>query len=162
MAEKRIIRFTLNGEERQFLCLPDERLLGLLRRSGFKGVKKGCEDGSCGCCTVIMDGRAVYSCILHAFQAEGRDVRTVESVGDFDRPHPFQKALAEEGAVQCGFCTPGMVMSAKALLDKDPHPSESKLKEHMDGVLCRCTGYVKIEEALRRVSSPEGGKGDGR
>lgn len=159
MAEPRKISFTLNGEKRDFTVLPDEKLLHLLRRSGCKGVKFGCGEGSCGTCTVIIDGRAEYSCILYAFQADGRDVRTIEGVGDFDKPHPFQEALVESSGVQCGYCTPGMVLSAKALLDQDPHPCEAKAREHMDGVLCRCTGYEKIWTAFRKVS---GGGSDGR
>ena len=161
MPEQKTVSFTLNGEKRTFDARPDEKLLDLLRRQGYKGVKFGCGEGACGVCTVIMDGRAVLSCLLFAFQAEGRDVRTIEGVGDFDSPHPFQKALVAEGAVQCGYCTPAMVLSAKALLDKDPHPDEAKTKEYMDGVLCRCTGYEKIWGALRKVSARQGGQ-DGR
>ena len=126
------------------------------------GTKRGCSEGVCGSCTVILDGRAVYSCILPAFQVQGRSIETIEGVGDFDSPHPFQKALAEKGAVQCGYCTPGMVMSAKALLDADSRPSKAKAKEYMDGVLCRCTGYEKIWEALKKVANLDGGNGDGR
>ncbi|MBN1269262.1 MAG: (2Fe-2S)-binding protein [Kiritimatiellae bacterium] len=151
MSTKKRIAFTLNGEKREFEIDPDEKLLRLLRRAGCTGVKFGCGEGVCGACTVIMDGRAVYSCLLYAFQADGRDVWTIEGVGDFDNPHPFQKALVEEGAVQCGYCMPGMVMSAKALLDRTPGPSEAEMKEKMDGNMCRCTGYEKIQAALKKV-----------
>ena len=161
MSAKKRITFTLNGERREFDIDPDEKLLWLLRRSGCTGVKFGCGEGVCGACTVIMDGRAVYSCLLYAFQAEGREVWTIEGVGDFDRPHPFQKALVEEGAVQCGYCMPGMVMSAKALLDKTPGPTDAELKEKMDGNLCRCTGYEKIHAALKKVVAG-GAKGGAR
>jgi len=158
MAEKKTVNFTLNGRKRQFQCRPNESLLELLRRAGFKGVKRGCSEGTCGVCTVIMDGRAVYSCILRAFQAEGRKLQTIENLGDFDKPHAFQQALVDEGAVQCGFCTPGMVMSAEAMLKKDPKPGPEKTKIYMDGVLCRCTGYEKIWGAIRKVVDAKGGK----
>ena len=152
MSTEKQISFTINGEARSFTVAPDERLLDLLRRAGYAGVKHGCGEGSCGCCTVILDGRAVYSCLLYAFQAHGREVWTVEGLGDFDRPHPFQEALVTEGAVQCGFCTPGIVASAQALLDQNPRPSDEEIREHLDGNLCRCTGYEKIWAAWRRVA----------
>ena len=162
MTGTRRIAFNLNGEKKEFTVSPDEKLLALLRRSGYKGVKSGCGEGACGVCTVIVDGRAVLACLLHAFQADGREVQTIEGAGDFDAPHPFQKALVEENAIQCGYCTQGMVMSAKALLDKHPRPSEERAKEYMDGVFCRCTGYEKIWSALRKVSgAPAGGQPHG-
>lgn len=151
MSETKQIAFTLNGEKKEFTIAPDERLVKLLRRSGYVGTKEGCNEGTCGACTVIVDGRAVYSCITPAFMAHGRDVRTIEGVGSFDQPHPIQQALVEEGAVQCGYCTPGIVMSAKALLEENPRPSDDDIRVHMDGNLCRCTGYEKIWQALRRV-----------
>lgn len=143
------IRFTLNGQEREFAIAPGERLVKLLRRSGFVGTKEGCDEGTCGACTVIVDGRAVMSCLLPAFLVHGRTVQTIEGVGDFDKPHPIQQALVEAGAVQCGYCTPGMVMAAKALFDACPNPSDDDIRVHMDGNLCRCTGYEKIWAALR-------------
>ncbi|NCC51391.1 MAG: (2Fe-2S)-binding protein [Spartobacteria bacterium] len=151
MSEKKEISFWINGKKRSFDVSADEKLIDLLRREGFKSVKFGCGEATCGSCTVIMDGRAILSCVLYAFQADGRDVWTVEGVGDFDRPHPFQTALAEEGAVQCGFCIPGMVMSAKAMFDTIPVPNDEVMKEMMDGNLCRCTGYEKIWTALYKV-----------
>jgi len=150
MNEKKI-NLTINGEAKILAVDPDESLAAVLRREGFKGVKIGCDEGVCGACTVILDGRTVNSCHVYAFQAAGRRVETIESLGTFDRPHPLQRALADEGAVQCGFCTPGMILSAKALLEENPKPDESTLKEHLDGNLCRCTGYEKIQAALRRV-----------
>ena len=153
MSEEKKISFTLNGEKQTFLIQPNEKLSTLLRRSSYKGLKIGCEEGSCGACTVLWDGQAVCSCILYAFQAEGRRVETIEALGDFDNPHPIQTALVEEGAVQCGYCTPGFILAAKALLDEDPDPSEEKMMEYLDGNLCRCTGYEKIWTALRRVVS---------
>lgn len=145
------ISFTLNGVKKEFAIAPDERLVKLLRRSGYTGTKEGCDEGTCGACTVIVDGRAVFSCIMPAFLVHGRTVETIEGVGDFDRPHPIQQALADAGAVQCGYCTPGLVMSAKALLDQKPDATDEDLRTHMDGNLCRCTGYEKIWVALRSV-----------
>ena len=149
--DKKRICITINGQQKEFDVDADEKLLDLLRDHGYTGAKRGCGEGTCGSCTVIMDGRAVYACILYAFQAHNRDIQTIEGVGDFEQPHPFQQALVDEGAVQCGFCIPGMVLSAKALLDMDVSPDEETMKTYMDGNLCRCTGYEKIEAALRKV-----------
>lgn len=151
------ISLTINGEQRTLSIDPDDTLASVLRREGFKGVKVGCNEGVCGACTVIMDGRTLNSCHVFAFQAAGRAIQTIEALGTFDKPHRLQQALADEGAVQCGFCTPGMILSAKALLDKNPKPDEAELKEHLDGNLCRCTGYEKIQSALRKVIGAEGG-----
>jgi len=149
---------TLNGEQKTFETTADEKLLDLLRRSGYTGTKAGCHEGACGACTVILDGRAVYACLLYAFQADGREVQTIEGAGSFGEPHPVQQALVEEGAVQCGFCTPGMVLSAKALLDETPRPDSETIREHMDGNLCRCTGYEKIRVAVEKVAASAGSK----
>lgn len=151
------ISLTLNGAPHEVDIDPDESLAALLRRLGFTGVKIGCQEGVCGACTVILDGRAVNACHVYAFQAAARTVETIEALGTFDQPHRLQRALADEGAVQCGFCMPGMILSAKALLDTCPHPDEATLKEHLDGNLCRCTGYEKIQSALRKVIEAEGG-----
>jgi carbon-monoxide dehydrogenase small subunit len=159
MSGKQKIKFTLNGTPKEFLVDADEKLLAVLRREGMKGVKHGCGEATCGACTVLLDGKAVYACILYAFQADGREVVTIEGVGDFDNPHPFQTALVEEGAVQCGFCIPGMILSAKALLDANPNPSDEEIKTHMDGNLCRCTGYEKIETALHKVIAASSRRG---
>ncbi|MFH0878826.1 MAG: (2Fe-2S)-binding protein [Lentisphaerota bacterium] len=160
MSHKQRIGFILNGQPREFKVSPDEKLLDLLRREGFLGPKRGCGEATCGACTVLLDNKAVYGCILYAFQADGHEVETIEGVGDFDNPHPFQKALVEEGAVQCGFCIPGIILAAKALMDEIPKPTEQDIKLHMDGNLCRCTGYEKIESALRKViaQGSRGGK----
>ena len=152
MSAQKQISFTINGERKTFAISPDEKLVKLLRRAGYAGVKEGCDEGTCGACTVIMDGRTVFSCILPAFMADGRTIQSIESAGTFEKPHPFQQALVEEGAVQCGYCIPGMVMSAKALLDEIPQPTDDDIRVHMDGNLCRCTGYEKIWSALRRVA----------
>ena len=152
MSAQKQISFTINGEKKTFTISPDEKLVKLLRRAGYAGVKEGCDEGTCGACTIIMDGRAVFSCILPAFMADGRTIQSIESAGTFEKPHPFQQALVEEGAVQCGYCIPGMVMSAKALLEEIPQPTDDDIRTHMDGNLCRCTGYEKIWSALRRIT----------
>ncbi len=148
------ITFNINGIKREFvLDSADEKLLDLLRRHGYKGAKWGCGDGSCGACTVIMNGKTVTSCITYAFLADGKDVWTIEGLGTLDSPHPIQEALVNEGAVQCGFCIPGIVLSAKAMLDENPTPDDDTIKEYLDGNLCRCTGYEKIYTALQKVVS---------
>ena len=146
-----VVSFTLNGERHTFITEPNEKLLALLRREGYKGTKYGCGQGTCGACTVLLDGRAVYSCLLFAMQAEGRDVRTIESVGTHEKPSEFQQELIDGAAVQCGFCIPGMIMSAEALMKTETHFDDDVVREYMDGNLCRCTGYEKIWAALRRV-----------
>jgi aerobic carbon-monoxide dehydrogenase small subunit len=151
VSETREISFRLNGKIMTFRIRPGEKLAKLLRRSGFTGTKEGCDEGTCGACTVIMDGRAIMSCITLAFQAHGRDVWTIEGVGSFEKPHPIQRALIDEGAVQCGYCTPGMIMAAKALFDVNPKPSDEEIRDYTDGTLCRCTGYEKIWSALKKV-----------
>lgn len=151
MNVEKAIRIQLNGEPREFNVTAGESLLDLLRRNGLTGTKRGCEDGACGSCTVILDGAAVNACITFAFQAHDRQVWTIESVGEFDDPSPFQKAMVEAAAVQCGFCIPGIVMSVKALLDEIPNPTHRQVVENLDGNYCRCTGYEKIEDALHRT-----------
>ncbi len=145
------VSFTLNGEQKTFPTRPDEKLLDLLRRNGYRGTKFGCGQGTCGACTVLMDGRAVYACLLYAMQAEGRSIRTIESAGTFEKPSEFQQELIDGGAVQCGYCIPGMVMSATALMENETSYDDETVREYMDGNLCRCTGYEKIWNALRRV-----------
>ena len=150
---KKKISFTLNGAHKEFEVDPNERLLALLRRNGYKGTKYGCLEGVCGTCTVIMDGKAVDSCLVFAFQAQGREIVTIEGLGGGNEPHEIQKALIDEGAVQCGYCTPGMVLSAKAMFDENPSPDDKTVKTQMDGNLCRCTGYEKIWSAMRKISA---------
>lgn len=151
MAMDKTVRFTLNGEAKEFRTDPGEKLLDLLRREGYRGTKFGCGQGTCGACTVLLDGRAVYACLLFSMQAEGREVRTIEGAGTFEKPSEFQQELIDGGAVQCGYCIPGMVMSATALMEAESHYDDETVKEYMDGNLCRCTGYEKIWAALRRV-----------
>lgn len=144
------VTLTLNHERRSFEAEPQETLLHLLReKARLTGVKCGCELGECGACTVIYNGRAVNSCCVLAEQADGSDVVTIEGIGTADEPHPLQQAFMDAGAIQCGFCTPGMILSAKALLDRVPHPDEETIREALSGNLCRCTGYSKIIEAVQ-------------
>ena len=131
----------------------NEKLSDLLRRLGCLGVKMGCNEGMCGSCTVILNGRSVNSCLVYAVQAGGGQVQTIESIGSLDQPHPIQSALVDEGAVQCGFCMPGLILSAKEVFDRNPAPTDEELAVHLDGHLCRCTGYEKIQSALRRVAA---------
>jgi putative selenate reductase molybdopterin-binding subunit len=141
----------INGDARCFTIQVGETLLEVLRRNGYLGVKHGCEDGSCGMCAVILDGKVVNSCILLAAQADGQSITTIEGLGTRERLHLLQAAFVETGAIQCGYCTPAMILSAKALLDKNPRPTEAEVREALSGVLCRCTGYVKPVEAVLRV-----------
>jgi len=147
--DKMILEFRLNGEEVEILVSPDEILLDVLRdRFNFTGTKKGCGKGECGACTVIINGNAVNSCMLPAMKAMGKDVQTIEGIGTPENLHPLQQTFIEEGAIQCGFCTPGMIMSSKALLDNNQSPTREEIKEAISGNICRCTGYVKIEQAV--------------
>lgn len=126
----------------------EKTLLDFLRENNFMEVKKGCDNGDCGACTVIMDGLATLSCSTAALQANGRHVYTVKSLGNWEKMHPLQEAFVKHEAVQCGFCTPGFLMTAKALLDTNPHPSREEIRDAISGNLCRCTGYVKIVDAI--------------
>ncbi len=147
------IKFVVNKKPYILNVDPSERLLDVLRnRLGFMGTKEGCGEGECGACTVIIDGKTVNSCLLLAAQTDGCEITTIEGVGNRRSPHPVQKAFVEVGAVQCGFCTPGMVLSAKNLLDKNAHPSDEEIGIAMSGNLCRCTGYDKILRAVKRVA----------
>jgi len=142
------LHLTLNGVAKQLAIAPGDLLLDVLRREGYFGVKRGCEQGECGSCTVLLDGRPVNSCLMFAAQAEGCAVQTVEGVAHNGNLDAIQTAFLDLGAVQCGFCTPGMILSAKALLDGNPNPSEDQVREAMAGHLCRCTGYRKPVEAV--------------
>ena len=142
------IRVTINGEPVLWQVKPGERVLDILRREGFASVKHGCGEGDCGSCTILVDGETMRACLLLAGQMEGREITTVDALGTPEKPHPIQKAFVECGAVQCGFCTPGMILSAYALIKRIPDPTEEEVREALDGNLCRCTGYVKIVEAV--------------
>ncbi len=143
------VSFILNGERKDVEVSPEMTLLELLREVlGLTGTKEGCGEGECGACTVLLDGRPVYSCLLLAAQVDGREVETIEGVGTEEEPHPLQRAFVKKGAVQCGFCTPGMIMTAKALLEENPKATRSEIREAIVGNLCRCTGYWQIIEAI--------------
>jgi carbon-monoxide dehydrogenase small subunit len=144
------IKFVLNGELTHVEISPDETLIDVLRnRLKITGVKKGCGEGECGSCTVLLNGQPVDSCLMPAVKAANKEVLTIEGLAKGEDLHPIQKAFLEAGAVQCGFCTPGMVLSAKALLDQCPNPSEEMIREALSGNICRCTGYIQIQEAVK-------------
>ena len=151
---KKEIAFTLNNEQVTIEVDPQWTLLYLLREVlEMTGTKEGCGYGECGACTVIIDGQAVNSCLFPVMEVEGKSVTTIEGIASKDGSmHPLQTAFVNEGAVQCGFCTPGMIMSAKALLDAKEKPTEDEIKEAVEGNLCRCTGYVKIIDAIKSVT----------
>jgi len=148
------IELTVNGQRYEVEVSEDMRLIDLLRdKLGLTGTKEGCSEGECGACTVIMNGEIVASCLVLAFQAEGSEITTIEGLKAADGSlHPIQKAFLDQGAVQCGFCTPGMVLAAKWLLDRNPHPSREEIREALSGNLCRCTGYNKIVDAVQRAA----------
>jgi carbon-monoxide dehydrogenase small subunit len=146
------VRIKVNGIWREVETPSDRILLDLLREDlGLTGTKKGCEAGECGACTVIMNGQAVLSCLIPAFKADGTEILTIEGLAREGDLHPLQKAFWEEGAVQCGYCTPGMLLSAKAFLDENPEPKVEEIKKAISGNLCRCTGYAKIISAIRKA-----------
>jgi len=147
------IEVNVNGEWKKAEVTARDTLLDTLRNNwrSFE-VKDGCAQGDCGACTVLVDGKAVNACLTLAVQADGKDVVTLKGVGASENPHPLQKSFVEHGAIQCGFCTPGMVVSAKALLDKNRSPSRDEIREGIAGNLCRCTGYTKIVDAIENAS----------
>ena len=150
---KKMICITINGNKHELAVAPNMTLADLLREELLlTGTKKGCEMGECGTCTVIMNGRAVNSCLVLAVQAAGKEITTVEGLETEDGLHPLQEKFIENGAVQCGFCTSGMLLSAKSLLDRNPHPTEKEIRTAISGNLCRCTGYQKIVESIKDVN----------
>ncbi len=145
---------TVNGDAHQFLCDPRETLLDALRdRLELTGAKEGCGTGDCGACTVLLDGRPTCSCLVLAAEAEGREVGTVEGIADGETLHPLQRKFIEHAALQCGICTPGILVAAKALLERSPDPSETEVRYWLAGNLCRCTGYDKIVRAVLDAAS---------
>jgi carbon-monoxide dehydrogenase small subunit len=145
---------TINGDAVSYLCEVDETLLDVLRdRLGLTGSKEGCGTGDCGACTVTLDGRIVCSCLVLGAEAEGREVRTVEGIANGDKLHPLQEKFLEFAALQCGICTPGFLVSAKALLDHNPNPTETEIRFGLAGNLCRCTGYDKIVRAVQAAAA---------
>lgn len=156
---KKQIWLKVNGSEYDLLIKPHWTLIDVLRDEiGLTGTKKGCGKGECGACTVIMDGKAILSCLVLAIQAQGKEIFTIEGLSQEGQLDPLQEAFVKYGAIQCGFCTPGMILTSRVLLDKNPHPTEEEIKRALSGNLCRCTGYVKIIEAVRNASTAEGRK----
>jgi carbon-monoxide dehydrogenase small subunit len=154
---KKLISVTINGKIYEVAVPPNLTLADLLRYElGLTGTKKGCDMGDCGTCTVIKDGRPVNSCLVLAVQANGSEITTIEGVETDNGLHPVQQAFVEMGAIQCGFCTPGMILSAKSLLDRNPKPTELEIRTALSGNLCRCTGYQKIVEAVQAASEKMG------
>lgn len=150
---ERAVRLKVNGQEHRVLVPPHRTLLEVLREDlGLVGAKHGCELGECGVCTVLVDGEPALSCLVLAHEVEGREVTTVEGLATDGQLHPVQQAFVESGALQCGYCTPAMVLVTKALLDRVPEPSGEQVREAVAGVFCRCTGYVKILEAVQAAA----------
>ena len=159
------IELTVNGKKRKVETTASTRLLDLIRDNlHLTGTKEGCGKGECGACTVIMNSELAASCLVLALQADGADITTIEGIGNDKCLDPVQKAFIETGAVQCGFCTPGMILAAKKLLEENPHPNEEEIKRGISGNLCRCTGYQKIIDAIKlaanRLSSSDSGRGE--
>ncbi len=147
------VKLRVNGVTYETAIEPQRTLLEVLRDNlSLTGAKKACDTGDCGACTVIMDGKLVVSCLVLAVEAQGKDILTIEGLAKDGQLHPIQQAFVKHGAIQCGFCTPGMILSAKALLDRNPKPTEDEVKEAIVGNLCRCTGYAKIIEAILAAS----------
>ncbi len=147
------VRTRINGEDVEFLCEPRESLLEVLReRLELTGSKEGCNNGNCGACSVLLDGRVVNSCCVLAVEVDGREVTTIEGIAQGDELHPLQEAFLEEAALQCGICTPGIIVAAKALLDREPDADELRVRHWLAGNLCRCTGYDKIVRAVLKAA----------
>jgi carbon-monoxide dehydrogenase small subunit len=157
------VTIKVNGRERTASVAAETTLLSLLRDSlDLPGAKLGCDVGDCGACTVLVDGMSVNACLMLAAQVQDRDVTTIEGLGDYDHLHPLQAVFEQESSFQCGFCAPGMIISAKALLDENPKPTEYEIREALSGNLCRCTGYTKIIEAIMDVSGQSASPADSK
>jgi carbon-monoxide dehydrogenase small subunit len=151
--EKRIIQLMVNGEEYEVAVAPNRTLLEVLRDDLYlTGTKEGCGEGACGTCTVLLDGKPVRSCLTLAIEVQGREITTIEGLASMGKLHPVQKAFVEYGAIQCGFCAPGMILTTKALLDENPSPTEQEARQAISGNVCRCTGYAKIVEAMLKAA----------
>jgi len=151
--EKRLVRLRVNGEERDVAVSPNETLAEVLReRLELTGTKMGCGEGACGTCTVLLDGKPVRSCLTLAVEVQDKEIVTIEGLSQGAELHPVQKAFIEHGAIQCGFCSPAMILTSKALLDENPQPAEEEVRRAISGVVCRCTGYAKIVEAILAAS----------
>ena len=156
MSRKRVVTCTINGHEEQFLCEPRQTLLGVLRDTlDMTGTKEGCSNGNCGACTVILNGRPVVSCLVLAVECEGSQVETIEGVAQPDKLAPVQNAFLENAALQCGICTPGIIMQTQALLKDNPNPTEAEIRFYLAGNLCRCTGYDKIVKAVQQTAQTQ-------
>jgi len=154
---KKEIKLKVNGVEYDVLIKPHWTLLDVLRDEiGLTGTKKGCDKGECGACTVVLNGEATLSCLVLAIQCQGKEILTIEGLVQDGKLDPLQDAFVKQGAIQCGFCTPGMIMASRGLLNKIPHPSEEEIKIGLSGNLCRCTGYKKIIAAVQKASTMEG------
>lgn len=150
---KRFFKLRVNGEVYEVSVQDSQTLLDVLREElGLTGTKKGCDQGECGSCTVLLDGAPVLACLVLAWEARDKEVVTIEGLAEAGKPHPLQRAFVDLGAVQCGYCTPGMIMTAKALLDRKPHPTGDEIKQALAGNLCRCGCYPKIIQAIRSVA----------
>jgi aerobic-type carbon monoxide dehydrogenase small subunit (CoxS/CutS family) len=159
---KQRLDLQVNGRTYELFVEPWKTLLDAIRENlGLTGTKCGCDDGNCGACTVLVDGRAIKSCLMLALQARGKKILTIEGLGTAERLHPLQQAFLDYFAVQCGFCTPGMILAAKALLDENPAATEEEIREGLHGNICRCTGYVKIIEAIEAARDELAGKPSG-
>ena len=157
---KKAIELNVNGDVHEMLVATHHTLLEVLRdQLGLMGTKRGCDLGACGACTVLIDGEAYLSCVMLAVDAVGKQVMTIEGLSEVGDLHPLQSAFVDLGALQCGFCTPGMVLTAKAILDEEKHPTEEVIKQKMAGNLCRCTGYKKVVEAIMHVAEESGQEG---
>ena len=152
------IKITVNGKTHELQVKPWETLLEIIRDDlGLTGTKEGCGIGECGACTVIMDGNTVNSCLVLAPEADGKEITTIEALAQGDKLHPIQEAFMEQGGLQCGFCTPGIILSTKALLDENPKPTDEEIRRGIAGNFCRCTGYTKIFESIK-AAAQKGGK----
>ena len=151
--EKRVIQLMVNGEEYEIIVAPNRTLLEVLRDDLYlTGTKEGCGEGACGTCTVLLDGKPVRSCLILAVEVQGREVTTIEGLASMGELHPVQRAFVEYGAIQCGFCAPGMILTTKALLDENPSPTEQEARQAISGNVCRCTGYAKVVEAILKAA----------
>jgi carbon-monoxide dehydrogenase small subunit len=152
--KKMLLSLIVNGDEVEVAVTPNATLLEVLRNDlGLTGVKEGCSEGVCGACTVLINGRPIRSCLTLALEADGAEIVTIEGLPSEGELHPLQQAFVERGAIQCGFCTPGMVLSAKALLERNPTPTDDEIKTALAGNFCRCTGYTKILDAVRAAAA---------
>ena len=156
--EARAIKLQVNGREHAVALPPNTTLLEALRSLGYFDVKNGCEKGDCGACAVLMDGKAVNSCIVLAWQAEGHEITTVAGLGTAESPHPLQRAFVKSGGIQCGYCTPGMIISAASLLNENSNPSPEDIRHALGGNLCRCTGYTRIFAAVQAAAAEMAGE----